>query len=201
MLNTSGAAAAALGVSQRQLNRSARVGRVVTGRIGGVNVVSDRALVAATRTAVRGRPWNELTVRAALELIERGETQLLAGSERSRLKARLRRASAASLGYQLLGSRASLWRRTGATRARVETRLARELGLAADGGLAVEIAAESKRRARELRLVEDAEGDVLLVECDASSRLAVEAVGLYAFGGTRESSAAEAWLKNRLATI
>lgn len=201
MIQTSGTAAKRLGLSRRQVNRAAVTGRIVTDRIGGINVVSDRAIVAAARTASRGRRWSELSARAALELIEHGETRLVSGSARSRLKARLRSATAADLGYQLLTERVSLWRETGASPSAFGEALSRELGLAVDGGLVVVVAAEAPRRARELRLVEDIEGDVLLVESDSASRLALGAVGLYAFGGPRESSTAEAWLMRQIATL
>jgi hypothetical protein len=201
MLRTSRAAASQLGLSRREVNRAVRSGRIVSARIGDRNVVSDRAVVAASRTAGRGRRWSPLTARAALELLESGNTDLVRGSERSRLKARLRAAGARELGYQLLAGRVSLWRRTSATGARVESALAASLGLAADGGLAVDVAADVGRRARELRLVEDSEGDVLLVEGDERARRVLEAVGLYAFGSTRESGAAEAWLRERIEAL
>jgi hypothetical protein len=183
------------------VNRAVRSGRIVSARIGDLNVVSDRAVVAASRTAGRGRRWSALTASAALELLETGSTALVSGSERSRLKARLRKADASELGYQLLAGRTSLWRRTGATHRRVESALAAQLGLAADGGLAVDVTEGAARRARELRLVEDSEGDVLLVEGDQHARLALEAVGLYAFGDSRESGAAAAWLRERIEAL
>lgn len=201
MLQTSGAASERLGLSRRQVNRAAGTGRIVTDRVGGINVVSDRAIVAAARTGSRGRRWSELSARAALELIEHGETRLVSGSARSRLKARLRSTTAAELGYHLLTNRVSLWRGTGATPSALGKALIHELGLAADGGLAVVVAADAPRRARGLRLVEDIEGDVLLIESDSASQVALGAVGLYAFGGPRESSIAEAWLMQRIATL
>lgn len=200
MLCTSRAAAEQLGVSRREVNRAVLSGRIVSARIGDRNVVSDRAVVAAARTAGRGRRWSPLIARAALELLETGSTQLVGGSERSRLKARLRAADASEFGYQLLAGRVSLWRRTSASAA-IESALAARLGLAAAGGLTVEVAEHIARRARELRLVEDGEGDVLLVEGGEHGRLALEIIGLYAFGSTRESSAAEAWLRERIEAL
>lgn len=198
MLHSTRDAAARLGVTKRQVNRLVHSGGIVADRIGGNVLISDRALTAARRSASRGRRWTGLTARAATELIEHGTTTALTGTELSRLKQRLRAATAAELAYQLLADRASLWRATTGTGAAVESALAEQLGLAASGGLSVEATPDPKRRARELRLVEDTEGDVLLVEADPDARLTSEALGLYAFGGTRESTAAAAWLRDRL---
>lgn len=52
-----------------------------------------------------------------------------------------------------------------------------------------------------MQLVEDSQGDVLLVAGDEVARLALEAVGLYAYGDIRESRAAEAWLRERVEAL
>ena len=197
MLRSTRTAAEHLGVSKRQVNRLAQAGLLVTDRLGDATLVSDRALEAARRTTGRGRRWAPHTAEAALELIQSSETTLLGSAERSRLRARIRAADASELAYQLLPGRVSLWRRTGATPS-TPSAIADRLGLAADGGLAVIVADDAAHRARALRLVHDTEGDVLIVEGADAHRLAWEALGLFAYGGTRESSAARRWLQQQV---
>lgn len=190
-----------LGVTSRQASRAARAGAVVTNHVAGRTIASDRAIVAARRSAGRGRRWSEGTTCAALELLEHGTTERVTGSERSRLKQRLRHADAAELAYQLLGARASLWRSTGGRHVDTELSIADELALSSRGGLAVEVDADAERRARQLRLVRDGDGDVAVVGIDAQFRRVGEALALYAFGGSRESTAAATWLRERASRV
>ncbi|MCH1882412.1 hypothetical protein [Agrococcus sp. ARC_14] len=172
-------------------------GVVVAVEVAGATAVSDRAIMASQRMRARGRRWSDRTRLAAKELIEHGSTALIGGSERSRLKSRLRAGSVSELAYHLLSGRLSLWRSVG-ERLELDSALAAELGLSATGGIAVRARNDARAGARKQRLVPDGEGDVLLI--DDEGRV-VEVLGLYAFGGSRESAAAERWLRSKIEAL
>src|SRR4051812_28953468 len=89
---TSAQAAAALGVSVRQVQRLAESGELTeVARVGG-NILLDSHSVhrLAQRGRQRGRPWSIETAWAALELLDFGRTTRLNAAQRSRLRARLR---------------------------------------------------------------------------------------------------------------
>jgi len=105
-------AAAQLGLSQRQVQRLARRGRLAHRSIAGGTVVASRSVLAASRATGRGRRWDESTVAAACELLQSGRTARITGSQRSRLRARLRTIPLSDLAYQVLGDRVTMWRAT-----------------------------------------------------------------------------------------
>lgn len=188
-------AAAQLGVSQRQVQRLAHSGRVVQRSIAGRTVVASRSLLAASRSSARGRRWEDRTAAAACELLEHGTTERITGSQRSRLRARLRDMPAAELAYQLLGERVTLWRRTGAGARQSE---AATSGFSGTGNaLDVLVDADTRALARASRLIEDGDGTALLIELDTGAPQVAQDVALYAYGDERESSAARQRLETR----
>lgn len=194
-----GTAASQLGVSQRQVQRLARSGRIIHRSVAGRTVVAGRSLVAASRSMARGRRWDERTVVAASELLEHGVTEQVSGSQRSRLRARLRRMSVAELAYQALGERVSLWRSTQSAAAARNTSVD---GLSAAGSrLEVTVTQNAAALARQTRMIEDADGETILIELDTDAPGAVEDIALYAYGDERTSSAASQRIEARQATL
>jgi hypothetical protein len=196
---TTRSAAAQLGLSQRQVQRIARSGRLVNRTVAGRTVVAGRSLVALSRSAARGRRWDEQTVAAACELLERGATDRISGSQRSRLRARLRTISLASLAYQVLSDRVTLWR---STRPAADTVDEVADGLSSTGErLDVKVTRDAKAFARQTRMLEDADGQTLLVELDTDALALAEDLALYAYGDERTSSAAGHRIQARQASV
>ena len=182
-------AAAQLGLSQRQVQRLARGGRVVSRSVAGRTVVAGRSLVAASRSAARGRRWDEQTVAAACDLLDHGQTERISGSQRSRLRARVRDILVADLAYQVLGNRVTLWR---STRPATGSPGGSMDGLSDTGTrLEVKVTQDAAAFARRARLLEDPDGDTILVELDADAAAVIEDIALYAYGDERTSSAAK----------
>lgn len=198
---TTRSAAHQLGVSQRQVQRLAQGGRISHRTVAGRTVVSGRSLVALSRSATRGRRWSEQTVRAACELLEHGRTDLLTGSQRSRLRARVLGISAAELALHVLSSRVTLWRTTAHGESlNVDTDGAD--GLSSTGeGLQVTVAADAAALARRSRLLEDADGDLIVVELATSAPAVAADIALYAYGDERTSSAARQRIEARQAAL
>ena len=192
-------AAMQLGLSQRQVQRLAQNGRVIHRAVAGRTVVSGRSLIAVSRSAARGRRWDEQTVEAACELLDRGSTHLIDGSQRSRLRGRLRAMTVAELAYQVLGSRATLWR---STRRDVNSGSQVADGLSSTGeGLDIRVTRNAATLARRLRLLEDADGETLLIELDTDAPAVVTDIALYAYGDERTSSAALQRIRARQAAL
>lgn len=192
-------AAAQLGVSQRQVQRLAKSGRIVSRDFAGRKVVARASVVAASRTMERGRRWDMRTVAAAAELLELGITKRVTGSQRSRLRARLRTITVAELAYHALGDRVTLWRKTGTASALSNTETD---GFTTTGvQLDVNVTQNSHALARAARLIEDTEGDTLLIEVDTDAPSAIEDIVLFAYGDTRTSSAAQARIEARRSTL
>jgi len=138
-------------------------------------------------------------VQAACELLQRGSTDCIDGTQRSRLRARLRNISVADLALHVLADRVSLWRTT-----QQETVSNLELtdGLSSTGEtLTIKVTEDAAALARKLRLLEDADGDVLIVELGTSAPAIVADIALYAYGDERTSSAARQRLQARQAEI
>ena len=194
--------AAELALSSRQLRRQAASGRVAAHRYGRGYVIAERQLQVMHRTTHRGRPWNDRTKRAALDLLATGATVELSGSDRSRLKQRLRSVAVNVLAGQILAGRASLRRAisTDDTRRHLPTIIG-ELGLSSSGGLGVLVAPDPTLAARRARLGVDDSGDVVVVEGDARHTRVLEALALYAYGDARESAAAADWLSRAQAAL
>lgn len=188
-------ASAQLGVSQRQVQRLTQSGRVASRTIAGRKVIAGRSLVAVSRSAARGRHWDDRTVAAAVELFGNGSTEQISGSQRSRLRARLRGISLPELAYHVLGDRVTLWRSTRPTTGSA-SRLAD--GLSSTGErLEIKVTKDAAATARKLRLLEDADGETLLVELDTDGPAVVQDIVLYAYGDERTSSAAKQRIQTR----
>ncbi|HEV7949043.1 MAG TPA: hypothetical protein VGP24_04670 [Glaciihabitans sp.] len=200
-------AASELGVTARQVRRSAATGRIVATKYGASHAFSQRQIQALERTAHRGRNWTDTTQKAALDLLATGKNSdltnaALSSTERSRLKQRIRTMDVGALAGQVLRGRVSL-RRAASDEAkrRFVAALASELGLSAGGGLGVLVAQDANRAARRARLGLDDAGDIAVVEGDEVHRKALEALALYMYGDARECSAASQWLKAAQAAL
>lgn len=192
-------AAVQLGVSQRQVQRLAQSGRISHRSVAGRTVVSGRSLLAVSRSTTRGRRWDERTVQAACELLQRGSTECISGSQRSRLRTRLRDISEAELALHVLGGRVTHWR---ATRQETVSNLELTDGLSSTGeSLTIKVTGNAAALARKLRLLEDADGDVLIVELATTAPAIVADIVLYAYGDERTSRAARQRLQARQAAI
>jgi hypothetical protein len=188
-------AASLLGMSQRQVQRLAQSGRLASREIAGRTVVASRSIVALSRSSARGRRWEDHTVAAACELLESGSTERISGSQRSRLRSRLRTIPLPDLAYQVLSDRVTLWR---GTRRDVSAADRRSDGLSDTGErLEVKVTPDPTTLARRLRMIEDADGDTILVELDTDAPAVVEDIALYAYGEVRTSSAAGSRIRAR----
>ncbi len=193
-------AASELGVSARQVRRSAASGRLVATKCGASHAFSQRQVQALERTAHRGRNWTDTVQNAALDLLATGKTSDLANAalsstERSRLKQRIRSSDVGALAGQILRGRVSLRRAVSdEAKSRFVAALASELGLSAGGGLGVLVAQDAHRAARRARLGLDDAGDIAVVEGDEEHSKVLEALALYTYGDARECSAATEWL-------
>jgi hypothetical protein len=195
METATAAAASQLGVSQRQVQRLARNGRLVSREVAGRTVVAGRSVVAMSRSSARGRRWEEDTVTAACELLERGSTERISGSQRSRLRSRLRTVALAELAYQVLGDRVTLWRSANREESTTD-RLADGLSTTGER-LDVKVTHNAATLTRRLRMIEDADGDTIVVELETEARGVVEDIVLYAYGDVRTSSAAGQRIRTR----
>jgi hypothetical protein len=188
METATAAAASQLGVSQRQVQRLARNGRLVSREIAGRTIVAGRSVVAMSRSSARGRRWEEHTVAAACDLLESRSTERISGSQRSRLRSRLRTIPLTELAYQVLGGRVTLWRSANREQSTTDRRAD---GLSSTGErLDVKVTHNAATLTRRLRMIEDADGDTIVVELETEARGVVEDIVLYAYGDVRTSSAA-----------
>ncbi len=188
-------AAQELGVSARQVRRAVINGSAQATRHGNAHSLSSRQVQVMTRTTHRGRNWSDKAVLAALDLLASGSTSILSGSERSRLKQRIRSTPVGALAGQILRGKVSLRRAVNTTSKRnFAPTMLRELQLSRQGGLGVLIAQNADRVARDAHLARDDSGDIVIVEGTEKHKGVLEALALYAFGDTRECSAAEAWI-------
>jgi len=195
MFLSSTEAANELGVSARHMRRQAASGRVASRRYGNVHVIAERQLQMMQRTTHRGRPWRDTTKRAALDLLATGATTELAGSERSRLKQRLRTVGANVIAGQILPGRTTLRSASNTSnQAQHVPSIVSELGLSPRGGLGVLIATNSSLAARRARLGVDDEGNIVAIDGNERHTPVLEAIALYAYGDARENAAASAWL-------
>jgi len=168
---------------------------MVATKYGASHVFSQRQVQAVERTAYRGRNWTKTTQQAALDLLSTGKTTELTGTERSRLKHRIRGAAVGALAGQILRDRVSLRRAAGdEIKSHLASVLTSELGLSAGGGLGVLVAQDASREARKARLGLDDSGDIAVIEGDEVHRRVLEALALYMYGDARESSAAAGWI-------
>lgn len=101
-------AAKELGISARQVRRTAATGRIVAAKHGTAHAFSQRQVQALERTTYRGRNWTDAAQKAALDLLTTGTTIELSSTERSRMKQRIRSADVGVLAGQILRGRVTL---------------------------------------------------------------------------------------------
>lgn len=193
---TSSEAGRELGVSARQVRRHAHSGRIMVDRLGSAAVVPPRQIRMLARTAHHGRPWNAETRAATLDFLTQGTTDRLQAAAKSRLKRRIRSLQVGALAGQILRGHTTL-----RSRVRVDESpsfvpsLMDELGLSVHGGLGVIVAPDSGRAARNARLALDPDGDIVVIDGLREHTAALEALALFAYGDTRENSAAHHWIR------
>ena len=179
---TSAEAAQLLGVSSRQVARL-----VATGDLTQVRTVGRALLIDATsvhrlhnKGARQGRPWTDETTKAAIDILTDGHTGRLTQTERSRLRARLRRMSAQRF-TQAMSRRAQIRRYRASSSfldmLRREVTLTGSSAIDADRGVASRFGlaaamrdtvdgyvdpATASRLVRQFHLVDDADGNVTL---------------------------------------
>ncbi len=210
-------AAEELGLDERTVRAHVMSGRLqVTRVIGRTQLIEHAGVQALQRGSGRGRLWNATTAWAALELLDIRTTRRLGGSERSRLRARLRGISVAQLAH-LASGRGRLRRfaqvRGDRERLRAQVQLSGVTALEDEDVASVFDLVGSPSRLtmgyvpdlREVALrnglVESAEGDVFLRELgehQAYIGLSTIALDLYELGDTRESAAGARFLGSRL---
>lgn len=203
-------AAAALGVTRRQVQRLARSGHLqVVARVGTAMLIDSSGLWRA-QTAQRGRVLAVRTAWAAIDILESGDTQRLAGSSLSRLRRNLGSWTATDF-VRLARGRATVWRgtqtRRGADALREVLHLSGQALVAADEAIAsrldlsvmvksqIEGYVTAERwddvQAR-FGLVAHGEGEVV-IRCSpepVTAGLITTCLDLAENGGTRERSAA-----------
>lgn len=190
--------AAQLGVSARQVRRSAVSGQLTAGRHGRAYALSALEVRALGRTETRGRPWSETTRNAALDLLSVGATDAFRGSQLSRLRRRIRESEARDLAGHLLRGHVTMRRAPDAeVPSRYAPKVAGELGLGTFGGLAVVVSEDGERLARSQRMVLDADGDVVFVDGLSRHAAVLEVLALFTLGSAREHTAARDWLQAR----
>jgi hypothetical protein len=177
------------------MRRAAVSGRIVSVKAGAAHAFSPRQVQALERTAHRGRDWSSTTQRAALDLLAAGKTVELTGTERSRLKQRIRSSNVGALSGKIIRDRVTLRRAaSNETKQSFRSQLAGELGLSASGGLGVLVAKDSAHAARRARLGRDDSGDIAVVEGEQKHSKVLEAMALFVYGDARESAAAAQWI-------
>lgn len=190
-------AAQELGMSQRQVQRLVDCGRLAGRAVAGRTVVGGRSVLAARRSAGRGRRWADGVASAALELMEIGSTDRLMGRELSRTMARLGEQELYEIAYHVLGARVTLWRRT-----RPGGAVTALTGLSQSGsGLDVVVSADASTYARRERLIEDTDGDTVIVELTTRAHETLIELALYAYGDSRTSAVARDLLGEKLARL
>lgn len=96
----------------------------------------------------------------------------------------------------MLGARVTLWRNTG------PTGQAPADGLSTSGShLEVKLTQNAATLARQSRMIEDADGDTILIELDTDALSVAEDIALYAYGDERTSSAARRRIQARQAKL
>jgi hypothetical protein len=207
-------AAKLAGVTPRRLQQAAAAGDLPVQRVvGRTQLVDSAVLQAFLRLARSGRRWGGRTARAALDLLDHGDTGELAGSELARLRTRLRGMSAADIAYRLGGT--ANWYRyrsvdpRGSVAHRVRTTgpsllagpgLADQLGLLPGGSANLYgVVGDLTAAEAEFGLILDGEGDIFLAERSGDDGAGATLVDLFLFGDVRESAAAAGELERRAA--
>ncbi len=202
MFLTSSEVAEWLGVSTRQAQRIASTGVLPERKFGSRYAYSAREVEAIMRTQSRGRNWSTSTRAAALDLLSTGNTQILSGSTRSRLRNRLRHSPPGAISRQILHHRVRLYSpAVPAKTGLFQPTVLEKWGLSGLGGTGVLVVESPEPSARETGLVPDPEGRVVVVTGEPPHREIFEALSLYTFGEYREMIAATEWLSARQATL
>ena len=199
MFMSSMQAAAELGMTDRQVRRVVDAGHIQAERIAGRLALYENQVLSYKHAHAQGRQWLDSTRLAALDMLSGIETERLTGSQKSRLKARIRGMDSNALARRILGHTVSMYD-AGASEAAIDSALADELNLVGEW-TKVLVARNSKREAAKRRLVSNPNGRVAIIEGDAEHRRALEAFALYSFGDTRERTAAAGWLQRQRAAI
>lgn len=198
MFLTTVEAAMQLGISERQMRRLVAGGRVSTEKYGRAYLIPAKQVQSMRRATNRGRDWLTVTQDAALDLLLSGDTTRVTGSEKSRLRGRVRTMSVQALAHQVLRNRAELRRETSEVHRNArKLSVASELGLSERGGLAVFVSENAKQEVRRQRLVVDNDGDVVVIEGESHHQAALEVLALFVYGSAREHTAAARWLADR----
>lgn len=195
-------------VTVRSLQRGIQSGSLQASRKVGSNLlVDDIAVTIWIRAQGRGRRWNESTARAALELLDHGETTWATGTVLSRLKARLRGLPISQLAY-LLGGVHGRWNRYRSAHEQLRDHLdligpskadAQQFGIAEEGGWMVFAEAVNVADLEfDLGLLKDPSGNLGLVERARSEGQARTLLDTYLLGDARESALAKGALELRL---
>lgn len=192
-------AAAELGISDRQVRRAVEGGHIQAEHVAGRLALYEKQVYAYKRARRRGRNWSGETRLAALDMLNGIKTEHIAGSQKSRLKARLRGMDAAALASHILADVAVTYD-SGGREVVGDSALHSELGLVG-AFTQVLVAHGSKREAAKRRLARNHNGNVIVIEGDAKHQCALEAAALYTHGDTRERAAAERWIEQRKAAI
>ncbi len=211
-------AAGELGVDERTVRAHVLSGRLqVTRVVGRTQLLEHAGVKALKRGSGRGRHWSARTAWASLELLDTDATSRLAGSERTRLRARLRDVDVNQLAHST-SARGRLRRfahiRGEAGQLRERLHLSGMTALEDDDTAAVFnlVASPSRvtvgyvvdmdRFAVCNGLVESAEGDVFLrgmgTDDDLYLGMATYALDLFELGDTRESTAGARYLEARV---
>lgn len=94
----------AQGVSARHVRQAVATGGLqALRRVANTVIIDDLAAQAWGRSRDRGRLWTDETRAAAFEMLDRGQTERLSSSERSRLKAALRGMDVEQLAHRVGG--------------------------------------------------------------------------------------------------
>lgn len=175
-------AARLLGVSQRQVQRLAAAELVPSRILAGRIVLGGGAVTAAERLQRTGRPWRSSTVRAALELLETGATDLVTGSQLSRLKRRMRSMSVGQLAHQILSGRTTLLRSAGSSAPEIRCI----------------VTEDTAHTARLEHLIPDPNGRVIVVELSTPAVEIVSDIVEFAYADARFSALAAARMTQRM---
>lgn len=107
--------------------------------------------------------------------------------------------SISELAYHVLADRVTLWRGTRPAK-RSDSRFADGLSTTGEG-LDVKVTQNAAATARKSRLLEDVDGELVLIELDTDARDVVADIVLYAYGDDRTSSAAKQRIQARQSNL
>lgn len=107
--------------------------------------------------------------------------------------------SISELAYHVLADRVTLWRSTRLATGS-DSRFADGLSTTGEG-LDVKVTQNAAATARRSRLLEDVDGELVLIELDTDARDVVADIVLYAYGDDRTSSAAKQRIQARQSNL